>query len=202
MGLYCYSSARSLFYLFVGIAGFTLGYLASISLLGPFGWPGLMSLSVSLAAIAVGLAFITRHLLVRLAGVVVGVLTAAVLYSLLGGLLTSMLGVSGSFLLLPCLILVGGAVGLLLSLRAFDLALMILSSLLGADAVAAALHTTLALPALLVTPVIVCLFLARPGASGRIFPAGRKRPPPILMSCAIDCRDMIYLHYATDAKDK
>ena len=149
---------KKLFYLFVGIAGFTLGYLAAISLLGPFGWPGLI-LSLLVAAIAIGLAFITRHLLVRLAGVVVGVLTAAVLYSLLGGLLTSMLGISGSFLLLPCLILVGGAVGLLLSLRAFDLALMILSSLLGADAVAAALHTTLALPALLVIPVIVCLFL-------------------------------------------
>jgi len=149
---------KKLFYLFVGIAGFTLGYLAAIVLLGPFGWPGLI-LSLLVAAIAIGLAFITRHLLVRLAGVVVGVLTAAILYSLLGGLLTNLLGISGSFLLLPCLILVGGAAGLLVSLRAFDLALMILSSLLGADAVAAALHSTLALPALLVTPLIVCLFL-------------------------------------------
>lgn len=158
-GLLLLFFGKSLFYLFVAIAGFTLGYLASVLLLGPFGWPGLM-FSLLLAAIAVGLAFITRHLLVRLAGVLVGILTTAVAYSLLNGLLTSLLGVSGAFLLLPVLIVAGGVVGFLLSLRAFDLALITLSSLLGADAVAMVLQTTLTLPSLLVTPVIVCLFLA------------------------------------------
>src|SRR5215469_15475384 len=128
-GLILLFFGKQLFYFFIAIAGFTLGYLASVALLGPFGWPGL-TFSLLLAAFAVGLAFVTRHLLVRLAGTQVGALTAIVVYSLLEGLLTDLLGVSGSFLLLPFLIVAGGVAGFLLSLRAFDLALMVLSSLL------------------------------------------------------------------------
>jgi hypothetical protein len=158
-GLLLLFFGKRLFYLFVGLAGFTLGYLAAIALLGPFGWPGLI-LSLLGAAIAVGLAFVTRHLVVRLAGALVGVLTAAVLYSLLQGLLIGLLGVTGTFLLLPGFIVLGGVAGFLLSLQAFDLALMILSALLGADALAAVLQMTVNVPSLLVTPIIVCLFLA------------------------------------------
>jgi hypothetical protein len=173
-GLLLLFFGKELFYFFIAIAGFTLGYLASILLLGPFGWPGLI-ISLLLAAIAVGLAFLARHLLVRLAGTLVGALTAGVVYSLLGGLLTDLLGVSSSFLLLPCLIVVGGVAGFLLSLRAFDLALMVLSSLLGADAVATALQTTLALPSLFVTPVIVCLFLAGLAYQSGLFSGPREQ---------------------------
>jgi hypothetical protein len=175
-GLILLFFGKRLFYFFIAIAGFTLGYLTSMALLGPFGWPGLI-FSLLLAAFAVGLAFVTRHLLVRLAGTLVGALTAVVMYSLLEVPLTDLLGVSGSFLLLPCLIVAGGVAGFLLSLRAFDLALMVLSSLLGADAVAAVLQTTLALPSLLVTPVIVCLFLAGLAYQAGLFSGPRQETP-------------------------
>jgi hypothetical protein len=158
-GLVLLFFGKRLFYPFVAIAGFTLGYLAAVALLGPFGWPGLI-LSLVMAAIALCLAFVARHLLVRLVGVLVGALTAITLYSLLQGLFTALLGVSGAFLFLPVLTVLGGVAGFLLSLRAFDLALMILSSLLGADAIAAVLQTAFTLPSLLVTPVIFGLFFA------------------------------------------
>ena len=175
-GLVLLFFGKRLFYFFIAIAGFTLGYLTSIALLGPFGWPGL-TFSLLLAAIAVGLAFATRHLVVRLAGTLVGALTAVVVYSLLQGFLIDLLGVSGSFLLLPCLILAGGVAGFLLSLRAFDLALMVLSSLLGADSVAATMQTTLTLPSLLVTSVTICLFLAGLAYQAGLFSGPRQETP-------------------------
>lgn len=118
-----------LFWLFAAIAGFLFG----IQLAAGWGasWPQWIQI---LLAIGAGLAMAALAVLsVRLAGMVVGFLAAWVLV----GEILNTLGIDAGALNLFAL-MVGGIIGALLALVFFDVALVILSSLVGASTIVTA----------------------------------------------------------------
>jgi hypothetical protein len=116
-------SGRRLFWLLVGGIGFLAGsYLASILFQGASEWV-LLTIALVIGVIGAVLAQFLQKVGVGLAGFILGGMA-------LSGLVASMLGGSG----LPewATFLIGGGMGILLTIILFDWSLIILSSLAGA----------------------------------------------------------------------
>jgi len=124
-------AGRRLFWLFVGVVGFLVGYRVALQILGPHvqGTHWLVAVGAGLLGIVLALAL--QRMAVALAGFFVGGYAATVLFglNLAKADLTSLL-----------LFVVAGVIAAVLALRLFEGALIILSALAGASLVTEGLH--------------------------------------------------------------
>lgn len=145
---------RQLFWLFVGAAGFMLGFNLALQLLPD--QPGFVVLLVGLLAGLLGavLGVFAQRLALGIAGFIAGGYLLLYLANLLGAgadeLSTSLVSV---------LFIVGGILGALLIQFAFDIALILLSSALGATLLAQAVADFWTLEPALNTVLFVVLLL-------------------------------------------
>jgi hypothetical protein len=163
-------AGRRLFWLFVGVVGFLVGYRVSLQILGADarGMHWLIAVAAGLLGIVLALAL--QRMAVALAGFFVGGYAATVLFGLdlAKADLTSLL-----------LFVLAGVIAAVLALRLFEGALIVLSALAGASLITEGLHLrhgtgTLLLAVLALLGVAVQAGLTSPGA--RRSSALRDRP--------------------------
>lgn len=150
VGLALLTTGRKLFWLFVGLIGFTAGFHFA-----PQIWPGGSMLAVFLMAVGIGtvgaiLAVFFQKLMVALAGFAAGSHIAAQMVVFFG---TSLAPLAW----LPELI--GGVIGAVLVLAVFDWALIVLSASLGAALMVQGLQYSLKMEKILF-PVLAALGMA------------------------------------------
>jgi hypothetical protein len=150
-GIALLALGRKLFWLFVGVAGFVLGFSLATQFFR--GQPDWIVLVIALVAGLVGvlLALFLQRFAVGVAGFIAG---GYILINLLNALGWQ----TGQFAWLPFVI--GGIIGAVLVLILFDWALIILSSLTGATLIAQAIHfgpliTALAFIVLIILGVVI-----------------------------------------------
>jgi hypothetical protein len=124
-------AGRRLFWLFVGVVGFLVGYRVSLQILGADvqGMHWLVAVAAGLLGIVLALAL--QRMAVALAGFFVGGYAATVLFGL---------DLAKSDLTGLLLFVVAGVIAAVLALRLFEVALIILSALAGASLVTEGLH--------------------------------------------------------------
>jgi hypothetical protein len=123
-GISVLTLGRRLYWLFVGVAGFALGVALASRFLG--GQPNWVILVIALAAGILGalLAVFVQQLAIAVAGFIAGGYVAIYLVNMIGG-------GPGRFTWVPFVI--GGVIGVVLVAILFDWALIVLSSLIGAN---------------------------------------------------------------------
>jgi hypothetical protein len=124
-------AGRRLFWLFVGVVGFLVGYRVALQILGPHvqGTHWLIAVAAGLLGIVLALAL--QRMAVALAGFFVGGYAATVLFGL---------DLTKADLTALLLFVVAGVIAAVLALRLFEGALIILSALAGASLVTEGLH--------------------------------------------------------------
>jgi pimeloyl-ACP methyl ester carboxylesterase len=165
LGIVVLISGRKLFWLFVGVVGFAIGAALAAQYISADS--EVLKLLIALGAGILGavLALFLQRLAVGAAGFVVG-----------GYGLTAILDAFGIRFGLPfwVLFLVGGILGAVLVAVLFDWALILLSSLAGADMIVRAIDVSLLLRLLL----ILLLVLAGVGIQAAIMRSERAHPRP------------------------
>jgi hypothetical protein len=167
---------RRLFWFFIGLTGFTLGFLIVSSLFGLGGVAGWIALSVGAIIGIAGAIFalVASRLLIRLTGLLVGIVTGLVAFILLHGFF----GIASSVFFFFGWIVVGGLAGLALSRWAANLALVLFTALLGADAITVSLDRIVGLPSILAVPLFLVLLLLGLGVQGGFIRRRTNKPAP------------------------
>lgn len=149
---------RKFFWLFVGIIGFITGYtLAGGLLQGQQEWLILL-IGVVVGVIGAGLAVVLQRLAVALAGFMAGGSLALALFQRLGV-------ETAGFNWLPFII--GGLIGAVLMFIFFDWALILLSSISGANLIVEAIHLAAPLNLVILLVLIVVGVLIQAGLMAR-----------------------------------
>jgi Domain of unknown function (DUF4203) len=158
-------AGRKLFWLFVGVAGFVVGFIVASQLMK--NESEIVVLVIALAAGVVGaiLAGFLQRLAVAAAGFLVG--------GYLAMSLMEMLGVKTN-LSVWIIFLIGGVLGLILAAALFEWGLIILSSLIGADLIIEVLKV----PQLVSVVIFVVLFILGLGIQAGTRHIRRPRPNP------------------------
>jgi hypothetical protein len=164
-GLALLLAGRRLFWLFVGVVGFVVGFRLSFQILGPDARGTHWLIAVAAGLLGIVLAFALQRMAVALAGFFVGGYAAALLF--------------GLDLTRPSLtaLLLCGLAGVLaagLALWLFEGALIILSSLAGASLIADSLHLRHGNGTLVLVAVALVGMAVQAGLTGR--PAARRSP--------------------------
>src|SRR5579883_2494675 len=141
------------------------------SLFGLGGVAGWIALSVGAIIGIAGAIFalVASRLLIRLTGLLVGIVTGLVAFILLHGFF----GIASSVFFFFGWIVVGGLAGLALSRWAANLALVLFTALLGADAITVSLDRIVGLPSILAVPLFLVLLLLGLGVRAASFAAAR-----------------------------
>ena len=124
LGVVLLLTGRKLYWLFVGVIGFVLGFsLASMAFGSESEWV-LLAIALTVGVLGAVLAYFVQRVAVALAGFVAG-----------GMILTSLFNLMGFTQVMPAwlLFLIGGILGAILVWALFDWALIFLSSLAGAS---------------------------------------------------------------------
>lgn len=124
-------AGRRLFWLFVGVVGFLVGFRISLQILGPDAQGMHWIIAVAAGLLGIVLALALQRMAVALAGFFVGGYAATVLFHL---------DVTRPGLTALLLFVLAGVIAAALALRLFEGALIILSALAGASLITEGLH--------------------------------------------------------------
>jgi uncharacterized protein DUF4203 len=157
-GIVLLVAGRRLFWLFVGVVGFLVGFRLAFELLGPGSEGKHWLVAVAAGLLGVALAFAVQRLAVALAGFFVGLWGASLLFQV-------NLSHPRPAGILLCVL--AGLAAAVLALRVFEGALIVLSSFAGAGMVVDALSLRHALGAAVLVALAILGILVQAGLTAR-----------------------------------